>query len=105
MIMSLKNLISRIHNKLAIEADAFLWHRSVKALRFTSIPEAKKVILICDLMTMIASVKVQTLYAARLRLSGYRTVVLLRDPAPFLERLYKSAIPDVEFCYLTIVGF
>jgi len=97
--MSLKNLISRIHNKLAIEADAFLWHRSLTKIRSTLPPKEKGKVLICNLMTMIATAKIEALFAATLRQKGYRSIVLLEGPAPFIEKLYASACPDVEFVY------
>ncbi|WP_085906813.1 hypothetical protein [Kiloniella majae] len=99
--MSFKNLISRIHNKLAIEADAFLWHWSVRHLRQEKLPDIVGTVFICDLMAMIATAKIEALYANKLRNQGYRPVVLLPDRAPFIEKLYRSTCPDVEFVYLT----
>jgi hypothetical protein len=79
--------------------DALKWWHDTRELRQRRNSLPPKTLLIVDLMTMIASVKAQALFAAALRSRGYRPVVLLSSPAPFVQKLY-SATGAIRFIYL-----
>lgn len=98
--MSLGNFITRIKNRLLLEADAYSWARSVAHVRKCQVPDPTKLVVFCDLFGMTASAKVQAIYAAMLRQEGYQSAVLLRGPSPIYEKIYRCIIPDVCFVYL-----
>lgn len=99
-MMKLNNFVDRVIERLKLEADSFLWRRSLIKIRNSPRPETDKKILFCDLMVMLGTAKAQALYGAMLRAQGFHCIILLRDQAPGIEKIYTAAIPDVEFVYL-----
>jgi len=69
-------------------------------LRGSHHPPRKHTALFCELMTTAATAKVEALMAGLLRLKGYRVVVLLEHPNRAIEKIFSSAVPDVEFVRL-----
>jgi hypothetical protein len=68
-------------------------------MRATSRPRIERTALFCDLMTIPATAKFESLVAGLLRLLGYRAVVLLEGPNRLVERIFRAAVPDAEFVY------
>src|SRR5262249_29719828 len=75
------------------------WQRSLARLRAEKGPVPTKTVVFCDLMTMMATAKVESLIAGLLRLRGYRVVVLLERPDWPLEAIFRAAAPEAEFVY------
>jgi len=96
-----RTFLRRVLNRLAIERDLWLWRRRLAPLRGAERPSSARSVLFCDLMTMVATAKVEALMAGLLRLKGYRAVVLLERPDPPIERVFRAAVPDATFTYLS----
>lgn len=94
------SLINRIKDRIALELDARDWSRQVKNIGGSDLPPLKSTIFVCDVLTMVATAKVQAIYAAALRARGVGLCVLLRNSDKFIENIYRCAVPDVAFVYL-----
>jgi hypothetical protein len=92
-------LLARLRNRLETERALRNWRRSLVPLRVEQAPAPTRTVLFCDLMTMTATAKVESLMAALLRLKGYRVVVLLERPDWALEAIFRAAAPEAEFIY------
>ncbi|NQU55897.1 MAG: hypothetical protein HQ513_01600 [Rhodospirillales bacterium] len=75
------------------------WKQETASLRSAACPEPTKTVLFCDLLTMVATAKVEALFAKFLALRGYRVVVLFRSRNRHMERLFAS-VSNVEFVRL-----
>src|SRR3569833_43627 len=91
--------IGRVRSHLAVESLVRRWRRTLAPLRGSSAPPPRKTVLFCDLLTMTATAKVESLIAGLLRLKGYRAVVLLEKPDWPVEAIFRAAVPDVAFVY------
>lgn len=98
--MARSGLLRRVRNRVAIESGLREWRDTLAPLRAAKAPSATRVILFCDLMTMVATAKVEALIAGVLRLKGYRPVVLLERRDRPIEEVFRAAVPDVEFIAL-----
>lgn len=96
----LSDLPGRVYQRVAVELDALAWRRDLAAARAQALPEPTGTLLICDLFAMIATAKVEALLALAAAGYGLRPVVLTQRPDRVLERIYKAALPAVEFRYL-----
>lgn len=94
------SLFGRARRRALLELDGLRWRRDLAACRAAPRKGHRGVALICDLMTMIATAKVESLIAAALEFEGLRPVVLLRRRDPIIERIYRGACAHVEFRYL-----
>jgi hypothetical protein len=94
-----QKFLGRVRNRLAVERQVRAWRRDLAPLRAESAPAPTRTVLFCDLMTMIATAKVESLMAGLLRLKGYRAVVLLERPDWPLEAIFRAAAPDTQFIY------
>lgn len=90
---------SHVWNKVLYKLDVMLWRHSLVPMRRTAVPVPATRMLFCDLMTMLASTKIEALIAATMRLYGCKSVVLLAEKNGVYEAIYRAAIPDVEFIY------
>lgn len=93
------NFLVRVRNRLAVERLVRSWRRALAQLRTEKAPTPTRTILFCDLMTMPATAKVESLMAGLLRLKGYRVLVLLERPDWPLEAIFRAAVPETEFVY------
>ena len=91
--------IGRVRNRLAIEDLVRRWRRTLTPLRGSAAPAPRKTVLFCDLLTMTATAKVESLIAGLLRLKGYRAIVLLERPDWPIEAIFRAAVPEVTFIY------
>ena len=98
---SAQALLRRVLNRFDVERSFWGWHRALAPLRGIRRPAVARRALFCDLMTMMATAKVESLIAGLLRLKGYGTVVLLEKPDRFVEQIFQAAVPDAEFIYLS----
>jgi hypothetical protein len=89
----------RVRGRLAMEWLVRQWRRALEPLRAEPAPAPTKTVLFCDLMTMVATAKVESLMAGLLRLKGYRALVLLEKPDWALEAIFRAAAPDTAFIY------
>ena len=96
---ALLKFAARLRNRLAVGRNVRNWRRQLAPLRVLPAPPVGPTVLFCDLMTMSASAKVESLMAALLRLKGYRVVVLLERPDWPIEAIFRAAAPDAEFIY------
>ena len=94
-----QNFIARLRNRLEVERTVRGWRRALAPLRAEPAPAPAKTVLFCDLMTMPATTKVESLIAGLLRLKGYRVFVLLERPDWPLEAIFRAAAPEAEFIY------
>src|SRR3569832_2115195 len=94
-------LLKRALNRAATERDLFGWRRQLAPLR-AAMPsvDASRAVLFCDLMTMQATAKLESLMAGLLRAKGYRPVVLLERPDRPIEQIFMASVPGTEFVYL-----
>ncbi|MEW5704580.1 MAG: hypothetical protein AB1781_08365 [Pseudomonadota bacterium] len=97
--MGITNLFGRARRRAILELDGLRWRRAVAPLRSAARGGAQGRLLICDLMTMIATAKAEALIAGVMRLDGIAPVVLLHRRDPVIERIYRAASPDVQFAY------
>ena len=100
-MMSAHTLLRRARNRLDVDRDCWSWRRALSLLRSAPRRPAARTVLFCDLMTTIATTKVESLIAGLLRLNGYRAVVLLDKPDRATERVFRAAVPDAEFIHLS----
>ena len=91
------SLIGRVKDRALLELDLMLWRRSVRGLRHSGRPVAGKTVVFCQLMASIATVKVEALFAYRLRELGYRIAVILPRTDPVLERIFLATGPTDFF--------
>ena len=82
-----------------IEADLLLWWLRTLPLRSKSTHPKGKSVLVCALMTMYATTKVEAMLVSALASRGYRAVVFLPSRNRVIERIY-AACGQVEFIYL-----
>jgi hypothetical protein len=94
-----QNFLARVRNRLAVERLVRGWRRELAPLRAESAPKPTRTVLFCDLLTMLATAKVESLIASLLRLKGYRIQVLLEKPDWPIEAIFRAAVPHVEFFY------
>jgi hypothetical protein len=99
--MPARKLLWRVLNRLDVEYDLAKWRRVLAPMRSAHRRPVKRTVLFCDLMVIPAAAKVECLIAGLLRLQGYGSIVLLEKPDPSIERIFRSAVPDVEFAYLS----
>jgi hypothetical protein len=92
-------LLARLRGRLEVERTVRGWQRNLVRLRAEKAPAPTKTVLFCDLMTMMATAKVESLIAGLLRLKGYRVIVLLERPDWPLEAIFRAATPEIEFVY------
>lgn len=99
---SARSFLKRALNRASTERDLWGWRRQLAPLRATA-PAAKadRAVLFCELMTMPATAKMETLMAGLLRTKGYQPIVLLERPDRPIEQIFKSGAPDTEFVYLS----
>ncbi len=98
--MSARHLfLSRVRNRLANEWTVLQWRRVLAPLRGEPAPAPTKTVLFCDLLTMTATAKVESLMAGLLRLKGYQAIVLLEKPDWPLEAIFRAAAPNTQFVY------
>lgn len=93
-------LVERVRRRVLLEWDGLRWRQDLAACRAAPRREYRGTVLICDLMTMIASAKVESLIGAALEFEGLRPVVLLHRRDPIIEGVYRAACADVAFRYL-----
>jgi hypothetical protein len=93
-------LLRRVRNKVSVERDLWSWGRELAPLRAAQRPPVTRHALFCNLMSMPATAKVESLIAGLLRLKGYGAVVLLEGPNPTIERIFRAAVPDAEILHL-----
>ncbi|RDV03140.1 hypothetical protein [Undibacter mobilis] len=91
--------IGRVRSRFAVGRLVRRWRRTLAHLRGSSAPAPRKTVLFCDLLTMTATAKVESLFAGLLRLKGYRAIVLLEKPDWPIEAIFRAAVPDVTFVY------
>src|SRR5262245_47509269 len=99
---SLSRLSGRIgaaRERLLLELDQIGWRRQTAALRRAGEPTGARKLLICDLMTMVGTAKVEALLARSLRQDGFVPVVLLTRRNRIIESCYRALGP-VDFIYL-----
>ncbi|WP_150288039.1 hypothetical protein [Rhabdaerophilum calidifontis] len=99
--MALGSLPRRLRTRALLEMDALRFRRALGAWRAARPPAgARRTLLISDLFMMTATAKVEALIAGTLEARhGFRSVVLLRQREPVIERIYRAACRDVEFRY------
>jgi len=82
----------KLVNRVLLLLDQLNWRRQTRFLRSESSPPTSGIVLFCDLMSMIATAKVETLFARMLQLRGYRTVELPSVVPPERRRPLASAM-------------
>lgn len=98
--MNLRNFLSRARTRALLEFNILQWRAQIASLASQpSDHPAAKTVLLCELMTNFASVKVEVVLASALRRRGYRVAVLLVSRNAMVERLHKAAGPT-DFYYL-----
>lgn len=85
------SLMGRVRDRLAIEADLWAWRRSLGQPARNA--GGDRVVLLCDLMSAVATEKAQALFARALGRYGYRPVVLHSGRSRLSERIYAAAQP------------
>ena len=93
------SMLNHVWNKVLYKLDILLWRHKLAPTRRTAVPTSATRVLFCDLMTMLASTKVEALIAATMRLDGFMPIVLLERKNSVYEAIFKAAIPDVKFLY------
>ena len=92
--------IAALRTMTLLRLDAALWSRQVSALRSARNNDAAvSTALFCDLFTMPAAAKMQSLYGAALREWCISPTVLMQAPNPAIERIY-NAFEGTKFVYL-----
>lgn len=91
--------LKKVITKTLFKIDTFFWYLNFNKLRIIEAPKSKNTILVCGLITMLASVKIETIITSVLRLRGSKIVVLLVEPNNVYEKVFMAAIPDVDFVY------
>lgn len=95
----MKLIYKRIKNRLLLEVDLLLWWAQVKKIKFNvKNHEKNKKILFCNLMTMPATAKIESIFAAFIARKKYSIYILLRSRYRYIEKLF-SIVVDVEFIY------
>lgn len=89
--MNLANLPQRIRARLLVEANVAGWRRDTAVLRAMPNGAPCGTVLICALMTNVATSKAEAIYAAALRQHGYRIVVLLPIRSAVIEKVHAAA--------------
>jgi hypothetical protein len=97
--MSGQALMRRLINRLDVERDIAHWRRTLAPMRAARRPGIERTALFCDLMTIPATAKFESLVAGLLRLLGYGAIVLLERPDRLVERIFRAGVPDAEFVY------
>lgn len=92
-------LIRKIYTRTIIVVDLLLWWYRAKAIRSKPTPTATRTVLVCGLMTMLGTAKVEALMVSALSKRGYHAVVLLSSRSRIIEWIYL-ACGQVEFIYL-----
>ncbi|MBI3443924.1 MAG: hypothetical protein HY055_00785 [Magnetospirillum sp.] len=85
------SLLQRLRNRFFLELDLASWRGSLGG----AVPAAGrgKTVLLCDLMSGVATRKAQALYARALAAHGFAPVVLMPGRDRLAERLYNAAQP------------
>src|SRR5579864_166277 len=94
-------LTRRLLDRLTLERNLWNWSRQLSPLRAVAASTGTRTALFCDLMTMPATAKVESLIAGLLRLKGYGATVLLERPNRVIERIFRAAAKDTAFIYLS----
>lgn len=89
----------RVKTRACVELDMLKWKSQTASLKAVTCSKPIKTVLFCDLLTMVATAKVEALFAKFLALRGYRVVVLFRSRNRHMERLFAS-VGNVEFVRL-----
>lgn len=95
----LQTWFGRVRNRLAVTRMTRHWRAMLAPLAASPAPPPRKTVLFCDLLTMAATAKIESLMAGLLRLKGYRAVVLLEKPDWPIEAIFRAAASDVSFVY------
>ena len=98
--MRFADLFSHARRRAILDFDGLRWRRDVAPLRSAARSDVQGRLLICDLMTMIATAKVEALIAGVMRLDGVESIVLLHRRERIIEKIYRATSPDVKFIYL-----
>lgn len=85
------SLAARARTYWHLGADLWRWRRSVRPLRAVCATPVTRTVLLCDLMSMVGTVKVETLFAAALRAHGFMPVLVLQHPWRLAEGLFRAA--------------
>jgi hypothetical protein len=92
-------LIRRILSRIFIEVDLICWHYQTAQIRNKGPIKFDKTVIICDLMAMASTSKVEALFAAVLAQNQCKPIVILPSKSRVLEKIFKSCA-DVKFVYL-----
>lgn len=84
-------LTQRLRDRLAIECDLIEWRRQVRRFCVPPPTSFERRLLICDLLAVPATAKVEAIFGYALSHHGFRTTVLLAGRNPLLERIYAAA--------------
>ena len=95
----LVDLFSRARRRAILEFDGLRWRRDLAPLRSVARRDVQGRLLICDLMTMIATAKVEALIAGVMRLDGVESIILLRRRERIIEKIYRATSPDAKIVY------
>ena len=95
----MSSLASRLYARALVELNLLDWQASTAAFRAKSHPRPERTVLICALMTSIASSKAEAMFAAALREHGMRVVVLLPNRSSVIERIHRATGPTETLAY------
>lgn len=90
---------AHLRERFNVGRDLWAWRRTLAPLRTLPAEPPVRTVLFCDVMTMTATAKVESLIAGLMRLKGYKPLVLLEGPAPAIEAVFRAAAPETEFIY------
>lgn len=99
VVMRLTRFARRVRERLLLELDLVHWRRQTKPLRRIGRCNSGKTVLFCNLMTIVATAKVEAIFAAAMAVRGYRPVILLSQHNHLIERIFGTT---VEADYLTL---
>ncbi len=101
MMRSVSTLLPRLRRRALLEFDLLQWRAQVAALAATTPPQPTAgTVLICELMALYATIKVEALLATALREKGHGIAVLLPARNGTVERIHRAAGPTT-FYYLS----
>ena len=89
---SVRTFLKRALNRASTERDLWGWRQQLAPLRATA-PAAnpERAVLFCELLTMRAAAKVESLMAGLLRTKGYQPIVLLERPDRPIEQIFPGS--------------
>ena len=93
------NILQKIWIKAAYKIDNVKWNHFARVAMPKLSNGTSQSVLICEVYTNRAAVKIHALIAAELCRSGVKVTVIFDSRNPTYEAIYKAVVRDIEFLY------